>query len=409
MLRNISSTGSFDKDTGGTINTTNTSNSNSSSSNPKWTPEQTTNILALTQKLQGLGISAKPVGIETGPIVTAYMFDLAHSESINRIIKRAEDFALSLDVDKVIVQRIKGKVAIFIPNKERQIIDFKDVLHWYLNDEKCKAAKIPIPLGVDFHGNKSYFDLADMPHCLITGSTGSGKSVFEAAIISSLVYRFNPSELNLYLVDTKKLDLPLFKSVNHVKIVADELDDFHTMMFWMMSEIRRRNSVLQAASCRNIHDYHRMMGEKASMPYIILMLDEFGDLMKLDETYRKADKKGYENTPTVESWITQCTAIARASGVHIIACTQRADVKTISGTIKTNLPCRIALRCTSLVDSRTILDTGGAENLLGKGDMLVKNPDSDALIRYHGPFVSMNDIQSLICNYEQIRSSMQVL
>lgn len=389
------------------INST-TSTNNNDNSTTNWTPEQTTNILALVQKLQGLGVDAKPSSIETGPVVTAYLFDLGAGESIKRIMNKAEDFALSLEVDKVIIQRIKGKIAIFIPNKERTIVDYKDVLHWYLNDPLVREAKIPIPLGVDFHGEKSFFDLADMPHCLITGSTGSGKSVYEAAIISSLVYYFSSSELHIYLVDTKKLDLPLFKELNHVKVVADDLDNFHTMMFGIMTEIRRRNSVLQGASCRNIHDYHRMQGNIACMPYIVLMLDEFGDLMKLDETYRRADKEKYEATPTVQSWLTQCSAIARAAGVHIIACTQRADVKTISGTIKTNLPCRIALRCTNQVDSRTILDTGGAENLLGKGDMLVKIPETDVLKRFHGPFVSMNDIQSLIYNYEQIKSSMRM-
>lgn len=387
--------------------TTLTNNMSTENNTNNWTPEQTSNILALIQKLQGLGVDAKPCGIEQGPVVTAYMFDLGAGESIKRIMNKAEDFALSLDVDKVIVQRIKGKIAIFIPNKERTIVDYKDILHWYLNDPLVRQAKIPIPLGVDFHGERSFFDLADMPHCLITGSTGSGKSVFETAIISSLVYYFSSSDLNIYLVDTKKLDLPLFKDLNHVKVVADDLDQFHNMMFGIMTEIRRRNSVLQSTSCRNIHDYHRMMGDKASMPYIVLMLDEFGDLMKLDETFRKADKDQYKEIPTVQSWLTQCSAIARASGVHIIACTQRADVKTISGTIKTNLPCRIALRCTNQVDSRTILDTGGAENLLGKGDMLVKMPETDVLKRFHGPFVSMNDIQSLIYNYEQIKSSMR--
>lgn len=375
--------------------------------NNNWTTEQTSNVVALIQKLQGLGISAKISSIEQGPVVTAYLFDLGHDEPINRILKRAEDFALSLGADKVIVQRIKDKIAIFIPNKDRQIVDYKDILHWYLNDEKCKNATIPIPLGVDFHGEKSFLDLADMPHMLITGSTGSGKSVFEAAIISSLIYRFDPSDLYLYLVDTKQLDLPLFKDLPHVKDVAEDLDQFHSMMFYIMPEIRRRNGVLKNASCRNISDYHRMMGNKSSMPYIIVLLDEFGDLMKLDEIMRKADKNAYKETPTVESWLVQCSAIARAAGIHIIACTQRADVKTISGTIKTNLPCRIALRCTSQVDSRTILDTGGAENLLGKGDMLIKRPDSDTLERFHGPFVSMNDIQQLVFGYDMIKQSMR--
>lgn len=373
----------------------------------KWTTEQTSNILALVQKLQGLGISAKPSGIEQGPVVTAYLFDLGQKEPIFRILKKAEDFALSLGADKVIVQRIKDKIAIFIPNKERQIVDYKDILHWYLNDENCINATIPIPLGVDFHGEKSYLDLANMPHCLITGSTGSGKSVFEAAIISSLVYRFDPSDLNLYLVDTKQLDLPLFKDLPHVKTVADNLDDFHNMMHYIMPEIRRRNGVMQNASVRNITDYHIMMGSKASMPFIILMLDEFGDLMDLDNLYRKADKEKFEATPTVSQWLKQVVQIGRAAGVHIIACTQRASVKIITGDIKANLPCRITLRLPTRVDSTTILGVGGAENLLGKGDMLVQRPEKDVIERFHGPFVSMNDIQQLVFGYDMIKQSMR--
>jgi S-DNA-T family DNA segregation ATPase FtsK/SpoIIIE len=373
----------------------------------KYTPEQLQNILALVLKLQGLGLKAKLSGIEQGPVITAYLLDLGHGEPINRILKRAEDFALSLGADKVIVQRIKDKIAIFIPNKERQIVDFKDILHWYLNDEKCKNATIPIPLGVDFHGEKSYFDLADMPHCLITGSTGSGKSVYEAAIISSLVYRFDPSDLSLYLVDTKQLDLPLFRELPHVRSVADNIDDFHNMMQYIMPEIRRRNSVMQNANVRNITDYHTMMGSISSMPFIILILDEFGDLMDLDNLYRKADKDKYESIPTVSQWLKQVVQIGRAAGVHIIACTQRASVKVITGDIKANLPCRIALRLPTRVDSTTILGVGGAENLLGKGDMLVQRPDSDVILRYHGPFVSMNDIQQLVFGYDMIKRGMR--
>jgi DNA segregation ATPase FtsK/SpoIIIE, S-DNA-T family len=312
-----------------------------------------------------------------------------------------------LGVDKVITQRIKDKVVIFIPNKERKIVDFKDVLYWYMNDEKVKEMEIPVPLGVDFHGNKSAFDLAACPHVLLTGSTGSGKSVYEAAILSSLGYYFNPSELNMYLVDTKKLDLPLFKTLPHVLDVADDLDKFHNMINTIMLEIRRRNSMLQNAQVRNIQSYHKMMGGKESLPYIILMLDEFGDLVKLDEEARKEDKEKYEDIPRVMSRIQTAAGIARASGVHIIACTQRADVKVINGTTKTNLPCRIALRCTSRVDSQTILDTGGAENLLGKGDMLVKYPENDILVRYHGPYVDMADIQQLTMNYDMIKGSMR--
>lgn len=371
--------------------------------NPSWTLEQQTNVLSLIKKMNGLDIKAKSTSVEEGPIITAYFFELDASESLNKILKKSEDFALALGADKVVTQRIRDKIVLFVPNKTRKIIDYKDVLYWYMHDETVKNMSIPIPLGVDFHGNKSAIDLAICPHILLTGSTGSGKSVYEANILCSLGYYFDSSELNMYLVDTKKLDLPLFEGLPHVLSIADDLDKAHSLITHILQEIRRRNTILQNAQCRNIHNYHKMMGGKSSMPFIVFMLDEFGDLVKLDEDARKEDKEKYEDTPRIMSRIQQIAGIARASGVHIIACTQRADVKVINGTTKTNLPCRIALRCSSRVDSQTILDTGGAENLLGKGDMLIKYPENDILVRYHGPFVDMADIQNLVMNYEQTR------
>jgi DNA segregation ATPase FtsK/SpoIIIE, S-DNA-T family len=369
-----------------------------------FTPEQQTNIVALIKKLNGLDINASIHGIENGPVVTAYMFTLDHSTPISKIMKKSEDFALSLGVDNVIIQRVKDKIAIFIPNKIRQTVDYKDVLFWYLNDEETNKMILPIPLGVDHRGQKSSLDIAACPHLLITGSTNSGKSVFETSILSSLVYRFDSSQLHIYLVDTKGLDLPLFKTLPHVQQCADNVDDFHNMMTVVMLEVRRRLGVLQGASCQNIYQYHKMYGGDISqMPYILVMLDEFGDLIDLDSSNRKADKEKYETTPTVKGWIKTLTQICRAAGVHIIACTQRASVKIIDGDIKTNLPCRISLRVPSRVDSQVILGTGGAENLLGKGDMLVKYPESDSIQRYHGPFVKMSDINELVVNYQQMR------
>lgn len=369
-----------------------------------YTKEQADNIVALIQKLNGLDIKASICGIEEGPVVTAYMFELDHSQPINKILKKSEDFALSLGADKVIIQRIKDKIAIFIPNANRKTVDFKEVLYWYLTDPEVQKMELPVPLGVDFHGQKQCLDLAEMPHCLITGSTGSGKSVFEAGIISSLVYRYDSSDLNMYLVDTKQVDLPLFKSLPHVKQCADNIDDFHNMMFIVMGEIRRRLGVLQGAGVRKVQEYHTMMGGRHHMPYIVLMLDEFGDLMDLDNAFRKADKEKYEATPTVKQWIKSCVQIGRAAGIHIIACTQRASVKVIDGDIKANLPCRIALRLPTQIDSRTILGTSGAENLLGKGDMLIQRPERDIIERFHGPFVSMSDINELVVNYHQMRN-----
>jgi DNA segregation ATPase FtsK/SpoIIIE, S-DNA-T family len=369
--------------------------------------EQGNNIIALGSKLIGLGIKAVFSHVEPGPVVTGYFFTLDHSVPIAKVMKKAEDFALAMEQDKVVVQRIGGKIAVFVPNKERQIIDFKNYLYWYLNDENVKKQELPIPLGVDYRGQKSTFDLCDMPHCLITGSTGSGKSVFEAAIICSLCYFRNSSELEFYLTDTKKVDLPLFAELNHVKQVADDLSKFHKMMNYIMQETRRRLGVLQGASCRKIQDYHKMTGDIASMPYMVVMLDEFGDLMDLDSAMRKCSED-LDDVPTVKQWIKSAAQICRAAGVHLICCTQRASVKVVDGDIKINLPCRISLRLPTQIDSRTILGVGGAENLLGKGDMLIQRPERDILERFHGPYVSMNDIAEIVTQYDRLKDILKV-
>jgi DNA segregation ATPase FtsK/SpoIIIE, S-DNA-T family len=363
------------------------------------TPEQSNNIIALGQKLSGLDIQAKFDHLEDGPVVTGYYFQLGNSESIRKVINKAEDFALAMNKEKVIIQRVEGLIAVFVPNKDRVVVDFKSYLHWYLQDPEVAKQELPIPLGVDYHGNKSTFDLVDMPHCLVTGSTGSGKSVFEAAIISCLCYHLDASELELYLCDTKMVDLPLFKTLPHVKQCADDLKKFHNMMQYIMQETRRRLSVLQNSSCRNIQNYHKLMGDdRSSMPYMVVMLDEFGDLMDLDKAYRSAGDE-YDDIPTVKQWIKMAAQICRAAGVHLICCTQRASVKVVDGDIKANLPCRISLRLPTAVDSRTVLGVGGAENLLGKGDMLVLRPTQDSILRYHGPFVSMIDITEIVTQY----------
>jgi S-DNA-T family DNA segregation ATPase FtsK/SpoIIIE len=365
--------------------------------------EQSNNIIALGSKLVGLGIKSTFSHVEPGPVVTGYFFSLDHSVPINKVIKKAEDFALAMEQDKVVVQRIGGKIVVFVPNKERQIVEFKNYLHWYLNDPYVRTLQLPIPLGVDYRGHKSVFDLTEMPHCLITGSTGSGKSVLEAAIIDCLSFFRLPSELEFYLCDTKMVDLPLFGTLPHVKIIADNLNKFHNMMNYIMGETRRRLGILQNSSCRKIQEYHKMMGgDIATMPYIIVMIDEFGDLMDLDYAMRKSDES-LEDVPTVKQWIKSAAQICRAAGVHLICCTQRASVKVVDGDIKINLPCRISLRLPTQIDSRTVLGTGGAENLLGKGDMLIQRPEKDILERFHGPYVSMNDIAELVTQYDMLK------
>lgn len=370
------------------------------------TPEQASTSVMLQAKLMHLKVNASFIKIEAGPVVTGYYFKPAESTPVSKLMKLNEDLAVATDSHKLTIQRIQGHIVVFVPNKERKVVEFKDYLHWYMTNETKEFTTqiLPIPLGVDYRGNKSTFDLTTAPHVLIAGSTGAGKSVFEAAIISCLCYKLDSNNLHLYLVDTKKVDLPLFSTLPHIKDTVDELDGFHSMMRKIMPEIRKRLSMLQAMSCRNIAEFHKMTGSTTKMPYIVIMMDEFGDLMELDYAARKALPDKYEETPSVKSWIKSLVQIGRAAGVHLIACTQRSSVKVVDGDIKANLPTRIALRLPTGVDSRTILGTNGAENLLGKGDMLVQRMDSDVIERFHGPYVDMSDIIQLVNNYEQIKT-----
>jgi S-DNA-T family DNA segregation ATPase FtsK/SpoIIIE len=365
------------------------------------TDDQQLNIVNLGKKLIGLGIRAKFNTVEPGPVVTNYSFTLDSSVPIAKIMGKSEDLSLAMAVDSCIVSRIGGLIVISVPNKERKLIDFKDNLHWYLHDEQVQDANIPIPIGMSIMGIKSFFDLTDMPHCLIAGSTGSGKSVFLANIITSLCYRCSSDDLNLYLVDTKRVDLPLFSSLPHVKAIADDIKSFHQdVADSVMCQIRNRLQEFQNLSVRNIHEYHKM---GLNMAYIVVVIDELGDVLDLDRSLDRKKDGLYEGVVTVKGWLNQVTRIARAAGVHIIACTQRSSVKVVDGDIKANLPCRIALRLPTGIDSRTILGTNGAENLLGKGDMLIQRPEKDVVERFHGPFVSMNDITELVNNYQQLK------
>jgi S-DNA-T family DNA segregation ATPase FtsK/SpoIIIE len=373
------------------------------------TSGQQATLLQLVAKLRGLGIDSTFAGVEEGPVVTGYYFSLGPSTPISKVLSKSEDLALATGEDKISVQRVGQHIALFVPNEVRKTVDFKENLYWYLHDKETSKMGLPIPVGVDTRGKKSSFDLCNMPHVLIAGSTGGGKSVFTSSIISSLSYFHSPSNLQLYLVDTKKVDLPLFSPLPHVKMMADSVESFHQLAKHVTDETRMRLLKLQNVSARNIGEYRKM---GLDMPYIIVILDEFADLADLDKAERAEDKRlakeldmpaKYEGIPTVKQWLNSITRIGRAAGVHIIACTQRSSVKVVDGDIKANLPCRIALRLPTGTDSRTILGTNGAENLLGRGDMLVQRPECDAVERYHGPYVSMNDITELVTQYDLVK------
>lgn len=375
-----------------------------------YTTEQNKTILSFLQKLVGLGIVAYIKSVTAGPVITGYHFKLSNNVPISRILNKSEDFALAASAEKVLIERIGGEVVISVANKERKLIEFKDYMYWYCTDKSLDSMKIPIPVGVDTLGTRTAIDLTQQPHILLAGSTGSGKSVLEAAILCSLAVRLSPQDLRMYLVDTKQLDLPLFNNLPHVQRVVKTLSEFHDLMGYLLTQHTSRSAIISGAACRNINEYNNLMGQDSlrRLPHILLMIDEFGDLIMQDREVDRS-KKGKESgnslsqCPKVEEWLQRLVQVSRATGIHVIAGTQRTSVKIINGDIKANFPCRISLRLPTEADSRTILGQGGAENLLGKGDMLIQFPDNEVVKRYHGPFVNLTDIAHIIDQNEFIR------
>jgi S-DNA-T family DNA segregation ATPase FtsK/SpoIIIE len=368
-------------------------------------------VLKLLQKFVSYNIIAPYSTVSEGPVVTGYYFTIAGSTKISDISARLEDFALALGVDSVSIDRVGPNIVLYVPNKNRLIVDFKDYLYWYLKDDQVYSTILPIPLGINPSGAKSVLSLAECPHILIAGQTGAGKSILLSSIITCLSAKYPSEELKFFLVDTKQVDLPLFKTLPHVKECAKNVDEFFKIMALLYSHCKQRLIVLSAAGARNIKEYKQKTGKNIS--YLVLVIDELANLIEEDNMKREEIKqsnqglkpnKREEIPPSVSQVLKSLSQISRAAGIHIIAGTQRSSVKIINGDIKANFPCRIALKLPAQVDSRCILDEGGAENLLGKGDMLIKQPDHDLLQRYHSPFVRLEDIEYIVHNLTEVKS-----
>lgn len=362
-------------------------------------------------KLRGLGFSG--IKIETpinGPIVTAYPLIIPPSIDIKKILNQTENIALATGVEESVdIRRVGNKLVVYVPNKEKKIVNFLEAMYWFLQDESVKEMKLPILLGQDTIGNKIAIDLTEQPHILMAGSTGGGKSVLLSDIIASLAMIHEPNELELYIIDTKAVDLPYFSRLPHVKNVVEEIDDWYLVIDKLIGEVASRRLVIKEAGVRNISEYNDISETK--LPYIVLIIDELADLMEKDNDVRrrfKATKERGEDYPnlSVEESINKLIKICRAFGIHIIACTQRTSTDVVSGTIKGNFPTRISLKVPSWRDSQVILDQNGAENLLGKGDMLVKSGDSDLLKRYHSPFIRIEDIKAILEQKELIKEQL---
>ena len=349
----------------------------------------------LVEKCAEFDVTGQVVQINPGPMVTTYEFKPEAGVKYSRVTGLAEDLCLAMRAESILIERMAGKstVGIQVPNHERETIHLRDVLE---SETFHKAkSRLTLAMGKDINGRIVTADLASMPHVLIAGSTGSGKSVAINAMIMSLLFRTTPSQVRLILVDPKRVELGMYEGIPHLftpiitepKLAANALRN-------AVREMERRLKLLASRSVRNIDQYNKLFEgtmpslfdereDEEPLPYIVIIIDELADLMMLDRS-------------NVEESITRLAQMARAVGIHLILATQRPSVDVITGLIKANIPTRISFRLATKVDSRTILDTNGAEALLGRGDMLFLPPGTSRLMRLHAPYVSEKETAAVV-------------
>ncbi len=348
--------------------------------------------------------------INPGPVVTTFEFKPEAGIKYSRIIGLTEDLCLALQAESILIERIPGKstIGIEVPNDKRQTIALREIIEApeFMNS----PSKLTLAMGRDLHGRIRVTELAAMPHLLIAGSTGTGKSVFINSLMMSILYKASPDEVKMVLVDPKRLELNLYENIPH--LIAPVVTDpkiASNVLRNATREMENRLKLLAQRGVRNIDQYNRTFKKEHSLslfdnleetehkplPYLIIVIDELADLMMVD-------------TNNVEESITRLAQMARAVGIHLILATQRPSVDVITGLIKANFPARISFRVASKVDSRTILDSNGSESLLGRGDMLYLPAGSARLHRIHGPLVTEDEITS-VCDFwrEQAQAKYQ--
>jgi S-DNA-T family DNA segregation ATPase FtsK/SpoIIIE len=344
------------------------------------------------------------VEINPGPVITRYELEPASGVRISKILNLADDLALALKAVGVrILAPVPGKavVGIEIPNTMRETVYFKEIVG---REEFAQSrSKLTLALGKDIAGKAIISDLAKMPHLLIAGSTGSGKSVLLNALICSILYKAAPSEVKFLMIDPKRLELSFYDDIPHLLYpVVTDPKKASLVLQWTVGEMERRYAMLADMGVRDIDGYNQKVetemqsaqggrGKKAegeagdewqTLPYIVVVIDELADLMMV-------------SSREVETSITRLAQMARAAGIHLLVATQRPSVDVLTGTIKVNFPARISFQVSSKIDSRTILDTMGAERLLGMGDMLFLRPGTSKLERVHGCYLSEAEIRRI--------------
>ena len=334
----------------------------------------------LEKILLDFGVSGKVKKVSNGPVVTLNEFEPAAGIKVSKIINLSDDIARNTSSESARISTIPGSntIGIEIPNISRENVYLSEILNH--SDFKRKDIKLPIALGKNISGTPIIGDLASMPHLLIAGTTGSGKSVCINTIILSMLYRHTPDKCKFILIDPKMLELSTYEGVPHLLCpVITEAKKAASVLGWVVKEMESRYRLMTKEGVRNIDGYNAK--HKLPMPYIVVVVDEMSDLMLV------AGKE-------IENYIQKLSQMARAAGIHIIMATQRPSVDVITGTIKANFPTRISFQVTSKIDSRTILGEQGAEQLLGKGDMLYMS-SANRIVRIHAPFVSDNEIEKI--------------
>ena len=330
--------------------------------------------------LLDFGIDGKIKAINNGPVVSLYEFEPAPGVKVSKIINLSEDLARNTSSTSARVSVIPGKntVGIEIPNEVRDGVSLREIIS---NDKfQKKEIRLPIALGKSISGAPIVGSLTNMPHLLIAGTTGSGKSVCINTIIVSLLYKLNPDLCKFILIDPKMLELSTYEGIPHLLTpVITDAKKATSALAWTVKEMNSRYKLMSKVGVRNIDGYNAK--HKLKMPYIVVVVDEMSDLMLV------AGKE-------IENYIQKLSQMARAAGIHIIMATQRPSVDVITGTIKANFPTRISFQVSSKIDSRTILGEQGAEQLLGKGDMLFMS-SANRIIRIHGPYVSEQEIEKI--------------
>ena len=334
----------------------------------------------LEKILMDFGVKGEIQKVSHGPVVTLNEFEPAAGVKVSKIINLSDDIARNTSSESARISTIPGSntVGIELPNNSRENVYLSEILN--NADFKKKETKLPIALGKNISGKPIVGDLSSMPHLLIAGTTGSGKSVCINTIILSLLYRHTPERCKFILIDPKMLELSTYEGIPHLLCpVITEAKKAASVLGWVVKEMESRYRLMTKEGVRNIDGYNAK--HKLPMPYIVVMVDEMSDLMLV------AGKE-------IENYIQKLSQMARAAGIHIIMATQRPSVDVITGTIKANFPTRISFQVTSKIDSRTILGEQGAEQLLGKGDMLYMS-SANRIVRIHAPFVSDNEIEKI--------------